>query len=189
MHVRFAGVVGAVSIGWVCMAGSAEAQTYAQQPPPGYVQQPGYAPPPPGYAPMGPKVIRTYQDGDPIPPGYHPDTRVRLGLVIGGASIFGGVYLITALVAATINDTSSRDASLLYIPVFGPFAQISQTKDQGLIVAEIFTGLLQAGGVAMFIAGLAAPKTVLVRNDIGSLSVTPVAFGNGGYGVGAVGTF
>ncbi|CAN5153540.1 hypothetical protein BH09MYX1_BH09MYX1_21050 [soil metagenome] len=38
----------------------------------------------------------------------------------------------------------------------------------------------------MFVCGLALPKTVLVRNDIGSLS--QMAW-RGGYGLGAVGTF
>lgn len=189
MKVRIATSIVAAVAATCVGASTAEAQQpvyVQQQPQPVYVQQQ----PQPGTYPLGPKVIKNYQEGDAIPPGYHADTRPRLGLAIGGASIFGAAYLITAFTAATINDTkATADVNLLYIPFVGPFAQIAKTHDQGLIIGEIFDGLVQLAGATMFICGLELPRTVLVRNDIGTLSLTPMAMGRGGYGLGAVGTF
>ncbi len=184
-----------------------QVQTGQYQPQqPVYVQQ--TAPPPPPYAvagdgqyvaPMqqqtqqtyvpqsvamsGPRVIRDWHEGEPIPPGYHPSTRIRTGLVAGGAAMFGAPYLISVLVAAAGADLQSNSggtnaAAPLYIPVVGPFITMGNVSDSA--TADVFLvidGLLQATGVALFIYGLAVPKTVLVRNDLGALKnvmATPV---------------
>ncbi|HEY1960027.1 MAG TPA: hypothetical protein VGH28_30670 [Polyangiaceae bacterium] len=186
------------------MAQSAQVQVQVQpyQPQqPVYVQQ-QVAPPPPQdavapngqyVAPMqqqtqqtyvpqsvamsGPRVIRDWHEGDPIPPGYHPSARIRGSLVGGGAGLFGGTYLVSLLVAAIGEDacsgsfggTCKNEAAPLFIPVVGPFITMGNTDSATADVFLVVDGLAQAAGVAMFIYGLAVPKTVLVRNDLGFL--------------------
>lgn len=190
----------AVALGLVAAAaitlapGSAHAQDPNAPPPGGY-----YVPPPaPGayYAPpaayQGPRVITDWDDGQPIPAGYHQSTRIRTGLVVGGAVLFGVCYLMTAIsgaIASDVGGNHTRSAKLLLIPVAGPFSVLST----GSTTADLFLaldGLAQAGGVAMLIAGIAAPKTVLVR-DASNVKIKPVpmTFGGNGGGLGVVGTF
>ncbi len=168
-----------------------------QQPPPGVVVQqvpPGYAPgyAPPGYAPgyttpiyqetqpayvpqsvamSGPRVIKDWNEGDPIPAGYHPATRVKKGWIIGGAVTFGTVYLITALGASVADAASNNSATPLFIPVAGPFIQMGNCGSGGCgPVGDFwlgFDGVVQGAGLAMLIYGIASPSTVLVRNDLG----------------------
>ena len=222
----------AASTAILCSASAAFAQAPAPapaQPPPGFEQQPPAAqppppagqpppvygqPPPPGYYPppgygygvpptpmLGPKKM-DYEEGDPIPPGYHVDTKIRKGLVIGGAVTFGVCYLFSALFASTLesaNDalgSSNDDYVPLYIPVVGPFITIGSAQSEGAgTFLLVIDGIAQAGGLAMFIAGLAAPSSELVRNDIGDLDInlTPMMVGkdyrgNSTMGLGFVGT-
>jgi hypothetical protein len=58
----------------------------------------------------------------------------------------------------------------------------------GLRSVLVLDGIVQVAGATMFIAGFAFPRTRLVRNDV-VVSVVPTTFGNGGYGIGAIGTF
>lgn len=176
-------------------------------PPPTYAPQPTYGQPPPpaGYygtpvysTPLlGPKVL-DWEEGEPVRPGYHPETRVRKGLVIGGAVTFGTVYLLTALIGAVATDVdeatggSSGDIVPLFIPVVGPFIAIGTLHPPttgGFFLA--LDGVAQAAGVAMFIYGLAAPRSVQVRNDVSKTFVRPVPMVVGGTspGVGVVGKF
>ena len=187
-------------------AGEARAQSGAPAPPP-----PGYEPQvapqpqvlPPGYyvpssvVASGPRRITDWEEGEPIPPGYHPVTRIRKGLVIGGAVTFGVTYLLTALTGAAISDIGKatggggRSAKLLLIPIGGPFAVLSTGSTFGDFFC-VFDGLVQAAGVGMFIAGLAAPKTVLVRNDLAKhfdIKPMPMTFGKNSAGFGFVGSF
>jgi hypothetical protein len=181
--------------------GQASAQAPPPPPPPGF--EPQAAPAPPGYyvpnsvAQSGPRRIDDWQEGEPIPPGYHPITRIRKGLVIGGAVTFGTVYLINVLAAAIATDTCSVGAlgcstlSALYIPVAGPFVQLGNSHSATGSFGLVFDGLLQAGGAAMLIAGIAAPRTVLIRNDLAGIELTPtpMTFGKTGAGFGFKGTF
>lgn len=192
----------AVISGGLLLAGTAGAQQQQPSTTP-YATQPVYtAPPPPAsaqagngeyVAPMqqqtqqiyvpqsvamsGPREIGSYEEGDPIPPGYHPDTRVRRGLVIGGAVTFGVMYLLSALTAAVsmsacsaktfATSSTCTDLGFLLVPVAGPFIEIAHSKaDAGGAVILVIDGIAQAGGVAMLILGIALPKTVLVRNDL-----------------------
>lgn len=127
-----------------------------------------------------------WDDGDRVPSGYHVGTQARKGLVIGGAVAFGSLYMLSIAAAA------SGGARSLLIPVAGPFAALGGIHSSGADVAMlIIDGVLQAGGIAMFVAGVAAPKTVLVRNDIarGFVTPTPMTFGANSGGMGLVGTF
>jgi len=188
--------------------------------PPGYA--PGYGPPvggpvytapiyqetQPSYVPQsvamsGPRMIKDWNEGDPIPPGYHPTTRIKKGFVIAGAVTFGTTYLITAFGASIADAASSNSASALFVPIAGPFIQMGQCGNGGCgAVGDFwlgFDGVVQAAGLAMFIYGLASPTTVLVRNDLGSnemkpkapkLALTPVPILSGTtQGIGLLGQF
>ena len=146
-------------------------------------------------AAAGPRVITDYEDGDPVPAGYHPVQRTRKALVIGGAVTFGCLYFISLLIAAANTDAAKADnrsseADALYIPAIGPFVQMARTSSATANVFLALDGIAQAGGVAMFVAGIAMPKTVFVRDASTSptLHLAPL-LGRGSTGMAVVGTF
>jgi hypothetical protein len=161
-------------------------QQQQTQPPPGYGPPPAYYPPPPAYGPgyspgpgygygvpqapaLGPKRM-DYEEGDPIPAGYHVKTSIRKGWVIGGFATFGGLWLISAITAGTADSIYGGTSALapLYIPAVGPFITIGTVNSRGVgTVLLVLDGVGQTGMLALAIAGLAAQKTELVRNDIG----------------------
>jgi hypothetical protein len=176
-------------------------------PPPGYGQgypPPGYPPgygapgyPPPGYGAPYPMpvdnrpVVLDYEEGQPIPEGYRLQTRVRKGLVAGGAGTFGGLWLASIFVASAATSANGDDDRWvpLYIPVGGPFAAIATLGSDSLgTLALALDGLGQAGGLTMLIVGVALPQKRLVRENIAgtSLSIAPTFTGNG---LGVVGSF
>jgi hypothetical protein len=175
----------------------------AQPPPPGYPQYPPGTPyqqvpgPQPTYVPQGPiawpRYIKDWEEGQPVPYGYHPETRARKGLVITGSVLFGVLYLLSTLVAAG-NDSSydGNRYSALWIPVAGPFVQMASSNNgSGDDEAFLLDGVAQAAGVTMLVLGLAFPRTILVRNDLTSISFvpTPMKVGHDGGGLGLVGRF
>jgi hypothetical protein len=183
------------------------------QPPPGYGQPPpGYGQPPPGYgqpppgvyyapapgyatAPMGPRMI-DYEEGDTIPPGYRTGTRIRKGLVIGGSVMLGAGYLLSAMVAgigqlASNIESGNKDFGPVLIPVVGPFIGIGTTHaSAGGAFGLAFLGVTQTAGLGMLIGGIAAPKTVLIRNEVGGVKFTvSPQIGATSAGMGIVGSF
>ena len=167
-------------------------------PPPGY--PPGYAPPgypPPGYPPQyyGPTdnrpAVIDYEEDQAIPEGYHLRTRVRRGLVGGGAGVFGGLWLISVLVGATGSaDYGSDDRWVpLFIPIGGPFAAIDTLRSDSLgTLALVLDGVGQIGGLTMLIIGIAVPQKQLVRDNLAksTFTIAPTFTGNG---LGVAGTF
>ncbi|MEM1032951.1 MAG: hypothetical protein AAGN82_21575 [Myxococcota bacterium] len=156
----------------------------------------GYAPPPTGYGAPAPPVpnpdaamrsappeplpdfIPNYEDGDPIPPGYKVQSKVRKDLVVAGSVVLGSAWLISVLSAAiaqtvdevdeqtgeVLNDTGPNDWIPLYIPVVGPFITIGTVGASGGGVGILLLdGVVQSGGLAMLIAGIALPKKALVK--------------------------
>ncbi len=190
-------------------------QTDAQPPPPpGY----GHQPPPPGYGPppdpynygVPPGTPPTWdasdwEEGDPVPPGYREDTRIRKGLVIGGAVTLGALWLVSVVVAgfavsieeaddATIdsNGLGPEDFYPLFIPAAGPFITIATTEASGAGLAFLLIdGIGQAGGLAMLIAGLAAQETYIRPvPQYGELTVEVQPIVAPGFtGMGLTGTF
>jgi hypothetical protein len=184
--------------GYAPQPGYPPPQGYAP-PPSGYAPPPGYVPPPASYyappAAHGPVTITDWDDGTPIPPGYRVSTSIRKGLVVGGAITFGALYVVTA--TEGIIAGSFGGSALGVIPVVGPFALIPGVGNgAGAVAGDFFLvldGLGQAAGIAMFAAGFAAPKKILVRNDIVVSGVTfmpkPMTFGRNAAGFGLAGTF
>ena len=172
---------------------------YPAAPPPGgyYAPAPGAYPyPPPGayavpgaYALQSPKSI-DLEEGQAIPEGYHKATKPRLGLVIGGSVLFGVTWLTSVATGAIGAGFGWSQGDLLLIPVAGPFALLPGSTATGAFFL-VLDGLSQAGGIAMLVAGLAAPKTVALRNDLSKLQLmpTPMTFGRNSGGFGFVGKF
>lgn len=209
IHLRIASALTAAVIVTTLAAPPAYAQQQLppSQPPPASAHAPNgeYIAPlqqqtqqvymPQSVALSGPRVIKDYEEGEPIPPGYHAESRVRTGLVVGGAVTFGVLYLLSALTGAAINDvnkaTSSNNDSgdFLFVPVAGPFLQMTKTESSTGNVFLAIDGIAQAAGATMLIVGITSPKTVLVRNDLGQVQVMPMRMGKDGAGLGLVGTF
>jgi len=155
----------------------------------------------------GPRIIKDYEDGEPIPPGYHAETRVRSGLVVGGAVTFGCMYLLSVLVGAALSDSAKQsesysysggysspkkeDGDFLFVPIAGPFLQMTKTDSSSGNVTLAIDGIAQAAGATMLIVGITSPKTVLVRNDLGEVRILPMRMGKdgSGTGIGLGGTF
>jgi hypothetical protein len=141
-----------------------------------------------------PRIISDWNEGEPIPTGYHPVQRVRKGAIIGGAVPFGILYFISALTAAVAHDANQgRDHSAdgLFVPVAGPFITMPQTSSATANVFLALDGLGQAAGAALVIYGLVSPQTVLLRDDVGAARLLPhpILVGRGGAGLGWGGTF
>jgi hypothetical protein len=143
--------------------------------------QPSYVPQ--SVALSGPHQLNDWNEGEPIPPGYHPVERTRRGLIIGGAVTFGSLYLISLFAAAAGADSTDpgekNQEAALWIPVAGPFIQMANTSTATGNLFLAIDGIAQTAGVGMFIAGLAWPSKVLIRNDLAgknklNLSFTPV---------------
>jgi hypothetical protein len=104
-----------------------------------------------------------YEDGDPIPPGYVLESRVKRGLVIAGATTLGSLWIVSMIGGAIAVDTGGGSEFWpLFVPVAGPFIAIG-THDTTATSALLFTinGLGQSAGLAMLIAGLATENKFL----------------------------
>ena len=208
LSLRFVSAITAAALVMTLAAPRAHAQSTLppSQPPPASAQAPNgeYIAPlqqqtqqvymPQSVALSGPRIIKDYEEGEPIPPGYHAEARVRSGLVVGGAVTFGVMYLLSVLVGAAISDTNrsfggKENGDLLYVPVAGPFLQMTKTESSSGNVTLAIDGIAQAAGATMLIVGITSPKTVLVRNDLGEVRVMPMRMGDKGGGLGLVGTF
>jgi len=175
----------------------------AQAPPPAYPPPYYAAPPPYGAYPRGPARLR-YEEGDPIPPGYHVVHRARQGLVIARTIGFGLSYGI-ALSVAMIDDFND-ETSWLTVPIAGPWLMMynrsqpncdSQTGtgcvEQSLETVLRFylaiDGVAQAAGAVMLGFGIAGRK-LLVRDDgYASVRILPARLGASGYGAMLAGRF
>jgi len=156
----------------------------APAPAPAVVTQP--APQPVEAQPSSPVVIAPSAGQDVT---YHP----RVGLIAGGATLFGATYLVTVLGGAIAADVcqSSPDYALgcrtsswpIYIPVVGPFAQMGYIEGPGQNTGRALLaidGVLQAGGLTLMIVGLAtgfrrAPAAYSQR-----LQISPYTGASGG---------
>lgn len=177
-------------------------QQYPQYPAPPYATAPNgqYIAPmsqttQPVYVPQsvalsGPRVIKDWRDGDPIPWGYHREERTRKGAVISGSILFGVTYGYSAFIAAIGEDIDSTNngAAPLVIPVLGPFITMKNSDSASVNYILALDGLAQAAGAALILHGILSPKAVLVRNDLG-VSFLPTPMGKDGQGLTMMGRF
>lgn len=127
-----------------------------------------------------------YRDEQGVPPGYHLETRLRKGPVIAGSIMLGAGYLGSVAAAtqflANEGDDGS-DAWPLFIPIAGPFITLgnldfNDNEWGGLLfvvagIPLILDGLLQTGGAALLIGGLASPKQIIKRDGSALVDTTP----------------
>lgn len=118
---------------------------------PGY-QQPGY---------RGRQQRIEYHDGMQIPPGGQIVTRLRLGMLIPGAALFGISYIGSLVAWAISQDVSGDVQDILLVPVVGPYIAAARADTRSRALGAAFTGVLQTVGLALFIGGL-VPKRYLV---------------------------
>ncbi len=160
---------------------------YAQQPGvPVYAQQPGapvYMAPAPGPMQGGYRLTRPvlvpYEEGSPVPPGARLVTRPRIGLVVAGSTIFGSLWLLTAM-AGTLasSDSSYRSGSQpelwLVLPVLGPFAYMAAEDRVSTAVGFwlALDGLAQGAGLAMLIAGIVRPAQYVAYDRVAAVRPT-----------------
>jgi hypothetical protein len=145
-----------------------------------------------------------YDEEQSVPWGYRPESRIRKGLVIGGAVTLGVSYALVAMVG--VESPSSDENRWLLVPVVGPFITMAlhdhSCKNQdhecdlqgvGDFFADVLLtadGLAQATGAALLTVGLAAPYKVLVRADRSAGTrwlPMPTTFGGRGIGVSVTG--
>ncbi len=155
-------------------------------------------------APAAPPVPEpTYEDGDPIPPGYRVREQPRRGLVTAGYIVTLIPYGISAM-AAMSADFQNQSGYLL-LPFVGPWMTIGRrsyadcgtnesARENGTCVLDILVviglgmdGIMQVAGGTLLLTGYLATTRRLVRNDV-SLTLRPQVIGTG-YGLGASGTF
>jgi hypothetical protein len=122
---------------------------------------------------------------------------VRRGPVIAKAVVMGVPYVLGLSVASEGNFPNG--SGWLVIPGVGPWitlaardeCQPTSTEfctDDGVRTLLILDALMQTAGATLLIVGIAVPKSQLVRNDVGSLHLVPVA-GPDQVGLAAIGTF
>jgi len=145
-----------------------------------------------------------YEEGRPIPRGYHVVRQVRKGLIIPGSIVTGVLWglSLTGAVAADWDNSSG----FLVIPGLGPWLMLiaggasnhcssGQTQpyysycddNSGLRSVLVLDALGQTAGVALFVSGLAFQRTRVLRNDV-TVSLAPIAQ-PGTHGLALVGTF
>src|SRR5262249_40914375 len=154
---------------------------YQQQPPPGYQQQPpppgyGYYPPPPGWYYQQPPATLPYRKDEPIPPGYRLEKRPRTRLLIPGAPVTGGPYLI-GLSAASASKFDNK-TGFLAIPGLGPWltlatrdtttcydnfgSGVSNTytcpENAAVVMVLVLDALVQTTGAILFLVGIASDR-------------------------------
>jgi hypothetical protein len=191
------GAFAVVAAGVLAAAGLSASPARADDTPAVEVQQPA-----PAAAPVAPAAadattsrppyLEDWPEGTAAPAGYHWTQRPRLGPIIAGATVLGVLWGVSALVgAAAFDDTHDPAYEWLYVPVAGPFLELTNTTSAAGSVTLVIDGVGQAAGAALLIWGLTSPITRVVRNDVSKPLVLPmpVVMGRGGAGLGVVGTF
>jgi len=71
-------------------------------------------------------------------------------LITGGWVMFGGTYLITAIVCAA---TCTKSANYSYIPLVGPFIQSAHVNSSAFVALNILSGVAQFTGLTLATIG------------------------------------
>ncbi len=119
-----------------------------------------------------PREIRDWEEGEPIPRGYHTRVRPNSRFVTAGAVTLGSLYLLSAIVGSDgvgkCKTKDCHDASLLFIPLAGPFMRMGIGRNN--ISSEVMLGLdgaVQLAAAAMLYAGMTSTTLVLKKDLAG----------------------
>jgi hypothetical protein len=131
-------------------------------------------------------VEQPYQGGAPVPDGFRVETSTTdaaasartFGIAFLGVS-YGAAYVGALVLPGRLSE--------LYLPVIGPFLTLEGQAGyaKGLLIAD---GVLQIGGAALLVGGIAARGRQLIRVEWAGLQVTPRAAPSG-YGLDVRGAF
>jgi len=147
---------------------------------------------PPIVAP--PRRVLPYNDGDPVPPGYHVERRHPKWMIGTGAGALAGGYLISLTIAALTGasclpsdsicrdrDTGPSPNRALYIPLVGPFVVIAQGNAMKNLSSLIFLGTSQVGGATLLALGFATYQSKLVPDwQAAKIKLLPLPLAGGG---------
>lgn len=145
-----------------------------------------------------------YLDGQPVPRGYHVETRgggllMAAGGILWGSSYLGGLY-------AASNAGFENGTSWLVAPLVGPWVAIAQREipcdsqninvdcvdeaESEIVSYALLTGagIFQMLGASLFLTGVSQRQDWLVRDDLTNVALVPLRFPQGA-GLGAVGVF
>lgn len=175
--------------------------------------QPAVVTPPAGGGVAGAPAALPYRQGQPVPWGYRIERSPREGLVLGGGLAFVLGYATGAGVA--VANGFGDGTGWLMLPLAGPWVTfanrdnpcndkdsattgglsaadadcVGKAIDQALIaVLAALDGVLQATGATLAVAGWAAKKEQLVRQDV-AWKLAPMSFGRAGAGLQIRGRF
>lgn len=118
-------------------------------------------------------------------------SRRRRGLLIAGAITFGAGWLISiaysALSGRAAGTYRTADYSMYwpgFVPVAGPWIELGYHLE----IVSVFSGLAQAAGCSVLIAGVLSRKTVPVprKSDI---AIAPLLTAPGSFGIAVLGRF
>src|SRR3954454_10582205 len=119
---RFVTAAVIAAIGLVSTGARAQDATAQPPAPATYAPPMAYSPPPPA-----PPETLPYESDRPVPYGYHVASKARKGLVIAGASVFGGGYALAAM-AGLANEPQR---GWLFVPLAGPIIYASRKPQCG----------------------------------------------------------
>lgn len=142
---------------------------------------------------------RNWMAGDPAPPGFRVVVGPSRGLVVAGASVLGGSWFASFLLAIGARNTGHGYAA---IPLAGPFItgglyRTSPCSGLGCIGTAFdglakacfyFVGATELVGAGLLTAGLVVRRPGLVSDAAVTLTPIPVV-GENGNGLGLSGTF
>ena len=141
-----------------------------------------------------------WKNGDPIPSGYHVESRPRLGLIIGGGVTLGAFWLLEWTSTVTgCRGCTAGNVAFSFVPVVGPFLQLSQLNfscangrgcDPIIAPFMVIDGVVQIVGFGLLLGGLLSSHDVLVYNGPGDMQGTlmPMPLKDG-FGLATVGHF
>lgn len=162
-------------------------------------------PPPLGASPWeaatAPQDIRPerlpYDEGAPIPEGYHLARRTVPTRLVNGAIATGSGY-VGALAIGWMENLTDVQMKRLFVPLLGPWwvllsggagdcrhssyeESLRGCKPGTTKVMLVVDAVIQAGGVAQFIWGFYGER-YLQRDSVASVVVTPMTLGARAYG-------